>query len=98
MSAADATTPDDDSALRRIAGGPSWPRLRTWLLLSGGLWLMLRQVDGVLVELQRGGYGGYGVNDLGPLSPAGLVAQVKALLAVWQANDALANAAFYTFT
>ena len=74
------------------------PRLRTWLLLSAGLWLMLRQVDGVLAELQLAGYGGYGVADLGPLSPAGLPAQVKALLTVWQANHALAHAAFYVYT
>jgi len=65
------------------------------VLLSVGL---LRQVDGVLVSLQREGYGGYSMNDLGPPLPSGLLAQVNALLDVWQANRDVAYAAFIVYT
>ncbi len=97
MAAADGGADAGEAGSSAAAGRRRRPRLRTWLLLAIGLWLMLRQVDGLLVQLQREGYGGYGVNDLGPLSPAGLVEQVKAVLVVWQANDALAHPAFYAY-
>ena len=97
MCAADAGAGEGEAGSGGLAARRRYPRLRTLLLLSFGVWLMLRQVDGVLAELQRDGYGGYGVNDLGPLSPSGLVEQVKAVLAVWEANEALAYPAFYAY-
>ena len=96
MSAAGAN--DDAAGSSGLVRAFRRPRLRTWLLLAIGLWLMLRQVDGVLRELRYEGFGGYVVGDLGPLSPTGLVAQVKALLSVWEANRQLAHAAFATHT
>jgi hypothetical protein len=96
MSAAGAN--DDAAGSSGLVRAFRRPRLRTWLLLAIGLWLMLRQVDGVLRELRFQGFGGYVVGDLGPLSPAGLVAQVQALLSVWKANHPLAHAAFATYS
>jgi hypothetical protein len=97
MEAADGGADAGEAGASAAGAGRRRPRLRTWLLLAIGLWLMLRQVDGLLVQLQREGFGGYGANDLGPLSPTGLVEQVKAVLVVWQANDALAYPAFYAY-
>jgi hypothetical protein len=73
-------------------------RLRYSLVLTFGLWLMLRQVDGVLVHLQGEGHGGYGMNDLGPLVPKDLVERVEDLLAVWAGAGAVADSAFWTYT
>jgi hypothetical protein len=73
-------------------------RLRYSLLVTFGVWLMLRQADTVLVNLQAAGHGGYGMNDLGPIVPKELVEQVEGLLSVWKGAGDIADAAFWTYT
>jgi hypothetical protein len=73
-------------------------RLRYSLVVAFGVWLMLRQVDSVLVNLQGEGHGGYGMNDLAPLAPKELVPRVRDLLDVWQQAGDVADVAFWTYT
>jgi hypothetical protein len=78
---------------------PARPRLRFALVITFGLWLMLRQVDGVLAQLQTSGTGGYGANDLGALIPSSDLAQhVDDLLRVWEGNHVVAYPAYWTYT
>jgi hypothetical protein len=74
------------------------PRLRTLLVLGAACWLALRQLDGVLKILQQGGVGAYGANAFGPLSPVGLQAKVRQLLAIWNTEPTLAIATFSVYT
>src|SRR3954454_3083333 len=72
--------------------------VRGLVVLVFGLWLMLRQVDGVLVRLQSDVAGSYGANDFWRPSPGGLVVHVRTLVEVWRANGGVAKAAFFTYT
>jgi hypothetical protein len=72
--------------------------IRGRLVILLGVWLMLRQVDGVLSSLQSGGRGGYGANALGPLSPADLPARVADALSVWESTRPVSHVAFGVYT
>jgi hypothetical protein len=81
-----------------VAAAGSAHRLRATVLAALGVWLALRQVDGVLAYLQSTGRGGYGANDMYAASPSRLPEYVGDLLAVWETTRPVSHVAFAVYT